>query len=109
LILTMSTLSISVPQPVIDASAALKAAQAAVEHARTLNLKINVAVVDRAGLTVASAHMAGAALHSIAIAADKAYTAASFGLPTGQWHTQLSSESDAIREGLPLWWWFSDY
>jgi len=96
----MTARSISIPQPVIEATAALQAVQAAVKHAQTLNLCIHVAVVDRAGWTVASAHMAGTSLHSANIAADKAYTAASFGLPSGQWQAQLAGESAAIREGL---------
>ena len=39
-------------------------------------------------------------MHSIDIAIDKAYTAASFGLPTGQWHEALQSHSAAVREGI---------
>ena len=38
----------------------------------------------------------------IDIAIDKAYTAASFGLPTGAWHAALASHSDAVRQGLVL-------
>jgi len=44
--------------------------------------------------------MPGAFLHSIDIAIDKAYTAASFGLPTSQWHAALQTHSDAVREGI---------
>jgi len=91
---------ISTPQPIIDAPAALQAVQAAVEYAHTQNLSVNITIVDRAGLTVAFARMAGAALHSMDIATDKAYTAASFGIPTGQWHKQLENEPPAVREGL---------
>jgi hypothetical protein len=51
--------------------------------------------------------MPGAFLHSIDIAIDKAYTAASFGLPTSQWHAALQAHSDAVREGIvrrPVLW-----
>lgn len=89
-------------QPLIDAPAALRAAQAAVQHATQLGVRINVAVVDACGLTVAFARMAGAPLHSMDIATDKAYTAASFGLPTGQWHEALAAHSEAVRQGLVL-------
>ena len=67
-----------------------------------LGLRVNVAVVDAAGLPAAFARMAGAPLHSIDIAIDKAYTAASFGLATSQWHKVLQEHSPAVREGLVL-------
>jgi uncharacterized protein GlcG (DUF336 family) len=94
--------AVSVPQPVIDAPAALRAVEAAVRHATAQGVRVNVAVVDAAGLPVAFARMAGAPLHSVEIASDKAYTAASFGLPTGAWHAALASHSEAVRQGLVL-------
>ncbi|GGH67175.1 hypothetical protein GCM10010975_36730 [Comamonas phosphati] len=92
--------ALSVAQPVIDAPAALRAVEAAVRHAAALGVRINVAVVDAAGLPASFARMAGAPLHSIDIASDKAYTAASFGLPTCAWHAALASHSEAVRQGL---------
>lgn len=89
-------------QPVIDAPAALRAVQAAVQHAAGLGVRANVAVVDAGGLSVAFARMAGAPLHSMDIATDKAYTAASFGLATGDWSQALASHSEAVRQGLVL-------
>lgn len=91
-----------VMQRVIDAPAALRAVQAAIRHAATLGVRVNVSVVDTAGVPVSFARMAGAPLHSIDIAVDKAYTAASFGLPTGRWHAALQSHSEAVRAGLVL-------
>jgi len=92
---------ISVSQPIIDAPAALRAVQAAVEHTQSLGVCVNIAIVDRGGLLVAFARMAGAALHSMDIATDKAYTAASFGLPTGKWSEVLAADSPGVRQGLP--------
>ena len=92
--------SCSVAQRVIDAMAANDAVRAAVAHAATLGVCINVAVVDSGGNLVAFLRMPGAFLHSIDIAIDKAYTAASFGLPTSQWHAALQTHSDAVREGI---------
>lgn len=69
----------SVVQRVIDASAASEAVHAAVAHAAKLGICINVAVVDAGGNLAAFLRMPGAFLHSIDIAIDKAYTAASFG------------------------------
>ncbi|HEX5190179.1 MAG TPA: heme-binding protein [Streptosporangiaceae bacterium] len=45
-----------------------------------------IAVVDDAGVLKAFSRMDGAALLSVQIAQDKAYTAAGFGLSTDGWH-----------------------
>ncbi|AOI96171.1 GlcG/HbpS family heme-binding protein [Burkholderia sp. LA-2-3-30-S1-D2] len=92
----------SIDTRAIDWPAAARAAQAAAEAAERLGVRVNVAVVDAAGLLAAFVRMPGAPLHSIDIAIDKAYTAASFGLPTGAWHAVLASHSDAVRQGLVL-------
>jgi uncharacterized protein GlcG (DUF336 family) len=92
--------SISVAQRVIEAAAASDAVRASVAHAASLGIRINVAVVDPGGNLAAFLRMPGAFLHSIDIAIDKAYTAASFGLPTSQWHAALQQHSDAVREGI---------
>jgi uncharacterized protein GlcG (DUF336 family) len=96
----MKTVSHSVMRAVIEATAAGDAVRAAVVHASTLGLRVNVAVVDSGGNLVAFLRMAGAPLHSVEIAIDKAYTAASFGLPTHQWSEVLQGHSAAVREGL---------
>ncbi len=90
----------SVAQRVIDALPANEAVRAAVAHAASLGVRINVAVVDSGGNLAAFLRMPGAFLHSIDIAIDKAYTAASFGLPTSQWHAALQQHSEAVREGI---------
>ena len=90
----------SVVQRVIDATPASEAVRAAVVRAASLGIRINVAVVDAGGNLAAFLRMPGAFLHSIDIAVDKAYTAASFGLPTSQWHAALQQHSAAVREGI---------
>jgi len=89
-------------QSVIGWEAAATAARAAVAHAETLGIRINVAVVDSGGTLAAFLRMPGAPLHSVEIAMDKAYTAVSFGLATSQWHAALQQHSNAVREGLAL-------
>lgn len=84
----------------IDWPAAQAAAAAAVQAAAQQGLRVNVAVVDAAGVLAAFLRMPGAPLHSVEIAIDKAYTAASFGLATGQWAEVLKAHSPAVREGL---------
>lgn len=94
----MSTV-LSVPSSVITASAASLACQAAVAHAETLGIRINVAVTDASGTLAAFLRMPNAFLHSIDIAIDKAYTAASFGFPTSQWPEILAGD-EALRIGI---------
>lgn len=95
-------LPLSQAQRVISAAAGLRAVAAALQAAEALGVKVNVAVVDAAGVLAAFARMPGAALHSVEIAIDKAYTAASFGLATAQWPAILQQHSAAVREGLVL-------
>ncbi|HZX32053.1 MAG TPA: heme-binding protein [Rhodocyclaceae bacterium] len=83
--------------PGITAEAAAAAVQAAVAHAEAHGWKINVAVVDRGGNLMSFLRMPGAFLHSIQIAIDKAYTAASFGFRTKDWMDLVGSD-----EGMKL-------
>ena len=85
----------------ITTEAAATAVSAAVAHAGALGVRVNAAVTDGAGTLMAFLRMPGAFLHSVEIAIDKAYTAASFGLPTSQW-PQILAGDDALRLGLPL-------
>ncbi|HMY98351.1 MAG TPA: heme-binding protein [Burkholderiaceae bacterium] len=89
----------SVPVRCITASAASAAVQAAVAKAEALGIRINVAVTDASGTLMAFLRMPGAFLHSIDIAIDKAYTAASFGFPTSQWGAALADD-ELLRAGL---------
>lgn len=78
-------MQVAVATPGITTEAAAAAVQAAVRYAEQKGWKINVAVVDRGGNLMAFLRMPGAYLHSIQLAIDKAYTAASFGFPTKAW------------------------
>ncbi len=93
-------MQVAVAQSVIGWEAAATAVRAAAQHAQSLGICVNIAVVDSGGNLAAFLRMPGAFLHSIDIAIDKAYTAASFGLPTSQWHAALQQESVAVREGI---------
>ena len=90
----------SVAVRLIDWAAAHAAVGAAAAEADRLGVRINVAVVDAGGLLAAFLRMPGAPLHSVDIAIDKAYTAASFGLATSGWTEALQSHSPAVRQGL---------
>ncbi len=54
-----------------------------------------IAVVDESGVLKAFSRMDGAALLSVQVAHDKAYTAIGFGMPTDGWH-------DFIKDDPPL-------
>lgn len=84
---------------VISSEAALAAVSAAVGKARELGVRINAAVVDNGGNLAAFLRIPGAFLHSVGIAIDKAYTAASFGFPTSGWNAALADKL-ALRQGL---------
>ena len=79
----------------IDAETAEKAVAAAVKKAAELKLKMCVAVTDEAGDLKAFVRMDGAPKLSIEIAENKAYTAASFSMPTHAWF-------DFIKDDPPL-------
>ena len=59
-----------------------------------------VAIVDVAGNLKAFERSDRSSYLAVNIAIDKAYTAASFGLPTDQWHDALQNHSAAVREGI---------
>ena len=93
-------MNLSVTHEVVHWEAAAAAVAAAACWANEAGIKVNIAVVDHAGHLAGFIRQVGAFLHSIDIAIDKAYTAVSFGLPTGQWYDALQSHSPAVREGL---------
>lgn len=96
------SVSTSVPSRVIDWPAAHAAAGAAAQAAAAMGVRVNVALVDATGVLAGFVRMPGAPLHSVDIAIDKAYTAASFGLPTSRWTEVLHSHSAAVRDGLVM-------
>ena len=92
-------MEIQATTPGITWDAASTAAQAAVQYAEAHGWRINVAVVDRGGNMMAFLRMPGAFLHSIDIAIDKAYTAASFGFSTKDWMGTIGHD-DGMKFGF---------
>ena len=70
---------------------ALTAARAAMEHCRQQGYQIGVAVVDRSGVTQVFLRDRFAGAHTVSVAADKAWTAASFRTST----LDLAAETQA--------------
>ncbi len=85
--------------PGLSWAAAALAVQKAVSEAEQLGIKVHAAVVDNHGNTLAYLRMPGAFLHSESLAVDKAYTAASFGFPSGDWLTVVG-DNERLRAGL---------
>jgi len=73
--------------------------ESAVSKAEELGIKIHAAVVDGHGNTLAYLRMPGAFFHSEGLAVDKAYTAASFGFPSGEWMQRVGGD-ERLRIGL---------
>lgn len=86
--------------PSLGLAAAESIADRALIAAEAEGVAICVAVVDRAGYPLVFKRHPGAPFHSIDIALDKAYTAVSFGRPTGQWSERLAQGSEMLRHGL---------
>ena len=68
---------------------------AAEKKAQELNHPFVIAICDESGVLKALSRMDGAALLSVQVAQDKAYTAVGFGLSTDGWH-------DFIKNDPPL-------
>lgn len=85
--------------PGLSWAAAALAVETAVSTAEQLGIKVHAAVVDGHGNTLAYLRMPGAFFHSESLAIDKAYTAASFGFPSGDWLTMVA-DNERLRAGL---------
>ena len=85
--------------PGLSWAAAALAVETAVSTAEKLGIKVPAAVVDSHGNTLAYLRMPGAFFHSESLAIDKAYTAASFGFPSGDWLTMVG-DNERLRAGL---------
>jgi uncharacterized protein GlcG (DUF336 family) len=82
-------------RPSVTAELARTMIDAAEAKAKEMGHPFVIAVVDDSGVLKAFSRMDGAALLSVQIAQDKAYTAAGFGMPTDAWH-------DFVKDDPPL-------
>src|SRR5438094_6656389 len=69
--------------------------EAAERHANQMGHAFVIAIVDESVVLKALSRMDGAALLSVQVAQDKAYTAVGFGMATHSWH-------DFIKDDPPL-------
>jgi uncharacterized protein GlcG (DUF336 family) len=83
------------PKASITTEAAHAAIAAAEAKSAEMGKAMVIAIVDDGGVLKAFSRMDGAALLSVQVAQDKAYTAVGFGMPTHGWH-------DFIKDDPPL-------
>jgi len=88
-------MNLSTSKPSITLEAANLALDAAQTQAEAMGTPMVIAIVDESGVQKAFRRMDGAPLLSVDIAADKAYTAVAFGIPTHGWF-------DFIKNDPPL-------
>jgi uncharacterized protein GlcG (DUF336 family) len=79
--------------PSITSATARAAVEAAVAAAEAAGQNSAIAVVDATGQLIAFTRMDGAPVQAAQIAQDKAYTAAGFGMPSGQWHDVMAADA----------------
>jgi len=82
-------------RPSVSAELATELIAAAQRKAEELGKPFTVAVVDESGVLKGLLRMDNAALVSVQVAQDKAYTAVGFGIPSHSWH-------DFIKDDPPL-------
>ena len=83
------------PKASISTETAHQMIAAAEAKASEMGVPMVIAVVDDGGVLKAFSRMDGAALLSVQVAQDKAYTAVGFGMPSHGWH-------DFIKDDPPL-------
>lgn len=93
-------MSATVNLTTISAEAAHAAVGAAVAHARSLGINVAAVVIDSTGQMAAFLRTSGAPFHSSGIAEDKAFTAASFKVPSDAMFGAISG-NPALVAGIP--------
>lgn len=81
----------------ITAEAAADVLKAAVAKAGEIGVPMVIAVVDESGILKAFTRMDGAALLSVGIAQDKAYTAAAYGISTDTWFEFIKNDPPLLH------------
>src|SRR3984893_18007684 len=80
------------PKQSVTSEAAHHVIVAAERKALEIGTPMVIAIVDESGVLKALSRMDGAALLSVQIAQDKAYTAVGFGLSTDAWHAFIKND-----------------
>ncbi|MFJ7882388.1 heme-binding protein [Pseudomonas sp. NPDC096917] len=86
----------------LSMAAARLAVDTALQHAAISGWRVSIAVLDAGGHLMAFGRTAGAPLHTIELAQDKALTAVSFALPTAEVSNRLRDAPEHVRQCLML-------
>lgn len=87
-------------KPSLSTEAAHRVVQAAEATANEIGVPMVIAITDESGVLKAFSRMDGAALLSVQIAQDKAYTSVGFGMSTSDWHDFIKDD-EPLRVGAP--------
>ncbi|MEO7006018.1 MAG: heme-binding protein [Terrimesophilobacter sp.] len=85
--------------PTITTALARKLVQYAIDQATVNGKPMVISIVDVSGVLKAFVRMDGAPLLSVGISQNKAYTAASFGLPTDGWFDFIKGD-EPLKLGI---------
>jgi uncharacterized protein GlcG (DUF336 family) len=88
-------------RPSVSAELAKAMIEAAERKADEMGHPFVIAIVDESGVLKAFSRMDGAALLSIQVAQDKAYTAVGFGMATDQWHEFVKGDAPLAMGAAP--------
>lgn len=81
----------------ITTEAARRVLMAAEVKAREMGIPSTIVITDESGVLKAFIRMDGAALLTVQIAQDKAYTASSFGMATDGWHEFIKNDPPLLH------------
>lgn len=84
-------------KPRLTLEGASRVLEAAIAKAGELGIPMSVAVVDDGGTLASFARMDGAALASVELAIDKAYTAAGFGFSTDEFFGFIEQDTSLLH------------
>jgi uncharacterized protein GlcG (DUF336 family) len=93
-------MSATFDRPSVSTELARAIIDAAEQKAAQMGHPFVIAVVDDSGVLKAFSRMDGAALLSVQIAQDKAYTAVGFGMSTDAWH-EFVKDDPPLAMGAP--------
>ena len=85
-------------RPTLSARTSRLLVDAAVAEANAMSVPVTVVVVDESGVTKEMRRMDGAPLVSIQTAINKAYAAASIGMPPDDFYAAIESDGAAVAE-----------
>ena len=88
-------------RPSVSTELARAMIEAAERKAQEMGHPFAIAIVDDSGVLKAFSRMDGAALITVQVAQDKAYTAAGFGLATDAWHEFVKDDPPLAMGAAP--------